>query len=51
MSEKTDATFLFALIILTLVGLAISSVAHAEDALPQMICPDQNGANCGAAKS
>lgn len=32
MTEKTDAIFAIALLILTIVGLAISSVAHAEEA-------------------
>lgn len=31
MTEKTDAIFAIALLILTIVGLAISSVAHAEE--------------------
>lgn len=32
MTEKTDAIFLLALLILTIVGLAVSSATHAEDA-------------------
>ena len=31
MTEKTDAIFLLALLILTIVGLAVSSAKHAED--------------------
>ena len=31
MTEKTDAIFAIALLILTIVGLAISSVAHADE--------------------
>lgn len=31
MTEKTDAIFLLALLVLTIVGLAISSAAHAEE--------------------
>lgn len=33
MSEKTDVTFLLALLILTVVGLVISSASHAEELL------------------
>lgn len=32
MTEKTDVTFLLALLILTVVGLVVSSATHAEDA-------------------
>jgi hypothetical protein len=32
MTEKTDAIFLLALLILTIVGLAVSSATHAKDA-------------------
>ncbi len=32
MTEKTDAIFAIALLILTIVGLAISSAAHADEA-------------------
>ena len=31
MSDKTDATFLIALVILTIFGLVVSSAAHSED--------------------
>jgi len=33
MTEKTDAIFALALFILTIVGLAISSAVHAEQAV------------------
>lgn len=33
MTEKTDATFLLALLILTIVGLVVSSATHAEEAI------------------
>lgn len=33
MTEKSDATFLIALLILTIVGLVVSSATHAEEAL------------------
>ncbi len=32
MTEKTDVTFLLALLIMTIVGLVVSSATHAEDA-------------------
>ncbi len=31
MTEKTDVTFLLALLILTIVGLVVSSATHAQD--------------------
>lgn len=43
MSEKTDATFFLALIIVMLVGFVVSSAAHSEDAAaPRVICSDQS---------
>jgi hypothetical protein len=33
MTEKTDVTFLLALLIVTVVGLVVSSAAHAEEML------------------
>jgi hypothetical protein len=43
MSDKTDATFLLALLILTVIGLAISSAAHSAGGLLQRaIYSDQN---------
>ncbi len=33
MTEKTDVTFLLALLILTIVGLVVSSATHAEEML------------------
>ena len=39
MTDKTDATFLIALIILTIVGLVVSSAAHATGPAPQsLVC-------------
>jgi hypothetical protein len=35
MTEKTDVTFLLALLIMTIVGLVVSSATHAEQLLPQ----------------
>jgi hypothetical protein len=47
MTDKSDATFLLALLILTVFGLVASSVAHSEDAAPgRFICSDQND-DCG----
>jgi hypothetical protein len=37
MTEKTDVTFLLALLILTIVGLAVSSASHAEDLLSTIL--------------
>jgi len=31
MTEKTDVTFLLALLIMTIVGLVVSSATHAEE--------------------
>jgi hypothetical protein len=33
MTEKTDVTFLLALLIVTIVGLVVSSATHAEEML------------------
>jgi hypothetical protein len=33
MAEKTDVTFLLALVIVTIVGLLASSASHADDAV------------------
>jgi hypothetical protein len=39
MSDKTDAAFLLALLILTIIGLVASSAAHSFDApLPRASC-------------
>jgi hypothetical protein len=37
MTEKTDVTFLLALLILTIVGLVVSSASHAEDLLSTIL--------------
>ncbi len=37
MTEKTDVTFLLALLILTIVGLVASSATHADDLLSTVL--------------
>lgn len=37
MTDKSDVTFLLALLILTIVGLVVSSASHAEDILSAVL--------------
>ncbi|MFA5955952.1 hypothetical protein [Hyphomicrobium sp.] len=37
MTEKTDVTFLLALLILTIFGLVVSSATHAEEMLSSVL--------------
>jgi hypothetical protein len=47
MTDRTDATFLLALIILTIIGLAVSSATHTVDAASSRHLMCKPGDSCG----